>query len=132
MFFRKPTVVTVGTQHHVHNTRTEVIEKKAPTDESLKLLDQFRKEALNSVIDRGLVNVPSIDADIAYMRRLEDFYKKLDFRIVLNGRTIRGSYEIDYNDDTLNIEQLLEEVSKAIAKELITKVLYKEHRSGTR
>jgi hypothetical protein len=129
MLGNKPQLVTVGSQYHTHNHNTEITEKKAPTDESLRLLDEFRKEAIASVVERGLVRVESIKADIAYGRRMDAFEQFVDYRVVLNGKKIVGSYPIDYNERVC-IETLIKAVSKDIAIELSKEVIQKEFEYG--
>ena len=115
------TLILPGNQSHYHNHNTKVTEKKAPTDESMRLLDEFKKEAKEAVVERGLIKVPSIDAEIAFMKSVKDFGYEMHYMVVLNGKKIKGSYDIDELRDEDMMATIIDKVSKKIAANLIIK-----------
>lgn len=127
MFGKTPTVVHVGSKNHHHSHNTTITEKKAPTDESLKLLNEYKKEAIDSILERGLIKVPSIKAEIAYARRQDIFCQFIDFRLILNGKTIKGSYEVD-TTDKINLDKFMEVVLSRVVIELSKEIIKKEYK----
>ena len=58
-----------GTHHHQHNT--SVIEKRAPTDESVKLLQEMQQKAFDSVFLQYRVDTNVVNGMVSYI--LNDF-----------------------------------------------------------
>lgn len=102
---------------HYHNHKTTIEEKKAPTDESMRLLKEMQDEAKSSILERGFVNIPNIKATIAYQKRMDVFSMMFDYRILINGKKVTASFEIEDEKDI--ISELIDRVANTIAIELI-------------
>lgn len=123
MLGRKPNIILVGggSQTHHHSHQKNVTEQKAPTDESMRLLKEFQEKAIDSVVEAGTIEVASIEGDIAFMRRHDAFYEVIHFRVVLNGKKIEGSYQIEGKPTIDLLPEIVERVARVIARELIAK-----------
>ncbi len=107
MFGDKTIVVKGGSHTHTHNHK--ITEQKAPTDESMRLLDEFKKEATDTVVARGMLRCEDIKAEIAYMIIQEDFLDlTVRYRFIMNGKEFNGDFRItDSDTGTIEFAELL-------------------------
>ena len=56
-----------NTDVHYHEGNKTIIEQKAPTDESLKLLGEMQNKATNSIIDRHIQHIPEFNTSAEWV-----------------------------------------------------------------
>jgi len=121
MFGDKIVVVRGGSHSHSHTHK--ITEQKAPTDESMRLLDEFKKEALDSVVERGMLKCENTKTEIAYMLVHEDFFDlTAKYRFIMNGKEFNGEFKIT-DSDTGTIE-FAEMLAEKILKHMILKLSF--------
>lgn len=128
--FNRETYVTVR-GGSAHNTTT-VTEKRAPTDESIKLLDEFQERAKSRVIATALADVPSIETKISFARSLDEsgFFEVLNYKCKLNGKVFTGHVKIDtYSDKPLE-ELVVEHLAKNLASRIVFKLIQNHDARG--
>mgnify|MGYP000881342611 CR=1 FL=1 len=106
-----------------------VHEHRAPTDESVKLLNEFQQKAIENIITqvqidtnevKGMFIVLSCEPDFLHMRYV--------YRFILNGKEYKGEFKIESLEyrlsvDNYNYEKLMhlfyEKLAQSIAIELL-------------
>lgn len=125
MFDRK--VIHTGPSHvtHTHQTHTEVVEKRAPTDESVRLLREMEAAARESVVEVWLgkagdnsLAALDITMDAASYERVVAFK--------LNGEMYR--VRIDENDVRSSAQTVVDSMAKVIAAEIFVRGQWKPTR----
>lgn len=103
-----------------------ITEYKAPTDASMKLLEEFRKEAQDSVIERGLLKIPEINADISFikMNNLRTFSIDFKYKLTLNGKEFINTIKLNSFEE-LTEDGLLLKVRDDITQLLSTQLTIK-------
>lgn len=109
-----------STVSHVHN----VTEKKAPTDESVRLLREMESAARAEVIKSVSTVDNSINAVVHFMREhlsCEDRFKVI---YSINGKQITTDYRAnDWHSKVHTVDALIEAVATDIAKHILAKPL---------
>lgn len=109
-----------------------VIEKKAPTDESIKLYGEMRDKAYQSVIDEIVVNDNSLNIKAVVFRN--DFERSIVCRYMftLNSKGITGEVKesgaMEYDKVKL-MQSVLQDASKRIA-DFLKPVVMESMRNG--
>ena len=116
----------------VHSTHYQTVtEKRAPTDESVRLLDDFKKEASDAVVHSGLMHIESINAEVAFIIQhdlVAGFTEECIYKVVLNGKEERSKFEIDkYEINSLDefMIKLRDSVANLISTKLIIGLSHK-------
>lgn len=96
-----------------------VIEKRAPTDESIRLAKEYEEKAWASVSDRVILDIKPIDAQVVYCeRRDEDRSKRLLFKV--NGRKVAVRLDDGFDRDRHSIaKEAAEAITTAIMAQLL-------------
>lgn len=101
-----------------------IIEKKAPTDDSIRLYEEIKEKAYKSIIDTIKIddNILKVNA-IVYQDALS-YNRICKYRLLLNNNEIEGEIVIDNVEfisyDRIQImKRIYEEVSKSISYEII-------------
>lgn len=96
-----------------------VIQKRAPTDESVRLAKEYEEKAWKSVSDRVILDIKQIDAQVVYCEKsFEDRSKRLLFKV--NGRKVDVRLDDGFDRDKHTI---FREVADAITQAVITQLL---------
>lgn len=111
-------------EHHYHTNETTIIEKKAPTDESIKLLRKMEKEARKQVEKSIRVTDTSFDCNIL----MQSEYWNAEYCIIimytLNGNKRRVETRVSSHFEK---NELYQEIGKAVldsvAKDISENVL---------
>lgn len=119
-------------QHHTDYVTKEVTknvnvtEKRAPTDESVKLLNEFKLKAETEIIKSIVINDNLVNGCvIAIDNNPTNFNIRLHYRFTLNGKDIYGYFDLDKNFNLRNdltdkmIRVLYESLSKEITLSLL-------------
>jgi len=103
-----------------------VIEKRAPTDESVRLLKDMTAEALCLVLDNLILKGNGLEASAIIMENRMGASKTIQYRMVLNGKKIEGCIDTDHRDFIVNareaVGELLKRLSEDIAKEVVMSI----------
>lgn len=110
--------INIHSHHH--------IEKRAPTDDSIRLYDEIKEKAYNSL----LMTISPGDNDLKavgrYYRDYYNFDHNFRFYIKLNGKEVKGNVkvnEFDITDKSDLVITIYEQLGKEIAKQLLIKSL---------
>ena len=96
-----------------------VIEKRAPTDESIRLAKEYEEKAWEAVSDRVILDIKQIDAHIVYCEKsYEDRSKRLLFKV--NGRKVDVRLDDEFDRDRHSV---VKEVAEAITGAIMTQLL---------
>jgi hypothetical protein len=110
------------------NTTKKVIEKRAPTDESIRLLKEFEEKSLNKIIDTIHVENNIISGTAFFVN--DDFLTNSKYvyaKFTLNGRKYVTNKKIsirEYTSINISMEEylfdfLIESISKEIARNFL-------------
>ncbi len=109
--------------HHTHHT--EIHEHRAPTDESIRLADEMREKALQSVIDSIKVGDNTFDGQVVQTMNY-NFGFDVHAIFKLNGRKYHAKVELDsmlaVTEPDLRKRRLIiaERMAEVIAMELMS------------
>lgn len=108
-----------------------VKEYKAPTDESIRILNEFEKKAEENIVNKVNVKISTVDTVHIGFSHDPSLYGINHFvKFNLNGEEHKLKYHVDYYEFDINknfgipsdiYEHLIEHMSKAIAKEILLK-----------
>jgi hypothetical protein len=135
------TIMGLLSTTHIHKTRTEYVpyakevnitEKRAPTDESVKLFSEFRQKALDNIVDSFHIDTNILKAEYISFRNDAPMDTTTIFiKINLNGEefkmqeifTRQDQYHLamyfHLEDRRPLIDHLIEFYSKILAKHLV-------------
>lgn len=113
------------------SVNVSITEKRAPTDESLRLLSEMKQRALEEVYQ----SIPldnNIFKGIIYFQK-DVLFDNKSIKIVFewNGKRIVhdskiSSFEINYKNQEEIIEQIINELSRTIAVEILSQIITKD------
>lgn len=98
-------------------------ERKAPTDESVRLLKELEKEAKDKVLSAEKLDNNLIHAKVWMMENHLSY--KEEFKILMNLNGKQFTYDISLDSDLskhVKLEKIYEVISKRIAVELMNSV----------
>lgn len=110
---RGPQYVSVNTQEH-----------RAPTDESVRLLAEMQKAALESIIARG--HLQSNELNVDWVVHQDNWSRECTAicRFDLNGKEVRLKVPIKESDLRIDPTRVAHAVRDAVLKELATVIAY--------
>lgn len=94
--FNKTTINQSKTEH-VPFEKT-VKEFKAPTDESIKLLNEFEEKAYQNLLRRTVLNDNVFNCAMHIRKDFREMAHFIDYKIMLNGKEHLGSIPIPYEE----------------------------------
>lgn len=100
-----------------------VSEKRAPTDESVRLLKELEKEAKDKVLSAEKLDNNLIHAKVWTMQNILSY--KDEFKILMNINGKQFTHDMSIEIDTtkhVKLEKIYEVISKRIAAELMNSV----------
>jgi hypothetical protein len=106
---------------HIDNSvrgpsRIDVHEHKAPTDASIKLYDEIKEKAYNSIIESFKLENNVVSMVYTYYSDFYAFKNVLKYRFLLNGKEHIGSIEFDpIESKTLTQEKRISAVMQRIS-----------------
>ncbi len=114
--------------HTEYVTRT-VIEKRAPTDDSIRLAKEYEEKAWSEVSSRVLVNVPDINVSYVVSEiTLHDRSRHLFFK--LNGKDIHCKIKDSYG---LGMDEgIFKEIANKVTEKVMTELLKATLRKGSK
>ena len=112
-----------------HPTKVEqvtktVIEKRAPTDDSIHIYEEIKEKAYNSILGTLEVNNNILNVKAIYYQDMYSFSCFCEYICFLNGNEIKGKIKINnslvLNKDKYAIyEEIVKEVSSNIAIDIL-------------
>ena len=135
MFGAKQIHINVKGGSHSHSHRHEVTEKKAPTDESMRLLEEFKTKAEKSVISRGILKCSNTDIEIAWIKQAftmeNPFNETISYRLKINKKTIEGKISLEPEATEIEIaDQLIEAVASRLVADMVMRTMREEAIKG--
>lgn len=105
---------------YVPYTKT-VIEKRAPTDDSIRLYEEIKEKAYNSILDSCTIETNTLHSKCLVYRDVYSFSTKLKYSFNLNGKEYANTISIKEDlvgdrREYLNI--IYKELTKLIALDL--------------
>lgn len=114
-----------GSSYHEHNVNVKIQENRAPTDDSMRLLNELKEKAWRSILETFYAhsNTLTIAGCVAF-DPANGFRKSVRYKLVLNGEEIIDTFEIPYDtkDHDEIIKRLIEHVSNTIAVKALKKL----------
>ena len=98
---------------------------RAPTDESIRLYDEFKEKAYKSILESFHVTDNTFNFDAIVCRDCSSFNEKLKFRFFLNNKEYQGEVEID-NYGKNDIQKVYKKLSEKIAEYILLEL----HKKG--
>ena len=98
-----------------------ITEKPIPTNESIKLFQEMKEKAYNSIIDSMEVQNNILNFNVILYKDWDSKNDILKAKVLLNEREI--NLKIKATDTENIMEYFYEEISKEIAKEIILKTI---------
>ena len=109
------------TENVYHNTK--VVEERAPTDDSIKLYEEIKEKAFDSIIESIKIQDNLFNAKALLVKDPMTFGMKFYYTFRINGEEFKGSDDVDDMNRSDMIERLYDKLSKALARELIERSL---------
>ena len=117
----KTNIFMVPTERTIHIPYGKtIIEKKAPTDESIKLYEKIKEKAYNSILDTIIVNDNSLNLKAILYKDPFSWKQVCKYKVLLNGSEISGSISIKNIDLTSpsTKDDLLRKIVAKVAEKL--------------
>lgn len=119
------TIVNHPRDNYIPYDKT-IIEKKAPTDESIRLLNEFQKESSLNIIRHVSVKDNSFNIEILRTSHLHSLSQLVSYKFSINGSITEGSFDINreeaMNFDLANkiFESIRDKIVHAFTEKLTT------------
>lgn len=115
------------THYHSGSSKIEVTEKKAPTDESIRLYDEFLEKAKGQLVHSVVVDTNVLKGAVfCFKNNFMSFSYTCFIKFLLNGKEYKLEVTVDpkkarWEADPKNelIKMLYKSISESIAQELI-------------
>ncbi len=107
--------IIIQNTEHRHHHRVEVSEKRAPTDESIRLAKEYEEKAWREVAGRVVKEIKGIDAEFVQVEATH-YDMSLHIFFKLNGRPVRVRYEREFTGEVLQgvAQKITEEVMRTL------------------
>ena len=120
----KPVFVTVNQPQRTEYVTREVIEKRAPTDESVKLLREMEQSALSEVVKAVRVKDNDFECVIQSMMLAEQDAMRYRVIFSMNGQKHTATVDCDRPDAGPDrLHDIADDLREAVAKEIALKIL---------
>lgn len=112
-------------QRHTHNHNTTVIEKRAATDESIRLLKEFEEKAESKFVDR--INIKNNLFEytlLEFAKSVEHAGYAFMYYCTINGKEYKGKVEVPLYVDRHQIPNyVMKEAHTEIAEKLVATIV---------
>lgn len=111
---------------HIHEIKNITI-KKAPTDESIKMYDEFKEKAMDSIIHSIKIDNNEFNGVAVLYKDHYEYKVYLAYKFILNGKSFQGKEDIsEIYTKTWEFEESVKvfynKVSNAISQKLLEMV----------
>lgn len=99
-----------------------VIEKRAPTDESIRLYEEMKEKAYSSILGSIELRDNVLNANCIMYEEVFSRDKVCKYRLTLNGREITGEIRtstLDFSDRQSLMQKIVDDASRHIAIEIL-------------
>jgi hypothetical protein len=106
---------------HYHTSNVEIIEKRAPTDESLKLLEEMHEKVVENILYSGTISDNSLNAVWEVYQNYMTCNIEAAVRIKLNGKERIVHLKLPFHCHSFEdrVEYIYEEICKELAKDIL-------------
>ena len=106
-----------------------VVEKKAPTDDSIRLYGEFLDKAHKAILDSFIIKGSFLEAVVEIVRNPLSQEKYILYKCILNNKEIYGDVLIDWysTKDTYFKDSIRERVITDISNKIATVILEKSY-----
>lgn len=119
--------------YHIHSHATEYIpfektvkEIKAPTDESIKLYEEIKQKAYESILDSIIINNNTFNCKAEIVKDWQSYSNICYYEFTLNNKKIKGKIIVDSLLEKEDwIKKIYEEASNQMAYELLNVITKK-------
>ena len=118
--FNKTLLVQTKTEH-VPYVKT-VIEKRAPTDDSIRIYEEVKEKAYASIVDTIEIRDNAVNIKAILYRDLFTFAHICKYVVRINGHKLKGEIDIsefDFKDKFEFVNLIFKRVSEHLAGEMI-------------
>ncbi len=112
------TIVNQKVKEYVPYVKTEV---KAPTDDSVKLLNEMQVKARENIIDSISLRNSSFDAVFTVFEDVRSYSKVVSYKYILNCKTFRGEIKFD-SSETHSRQSIIELVCDKIKNSIFGEI----------
>jgi len=98
-----------------------ITEKRAPTDESIKLYNEMKEKAYSSILKSIQINDNSLNVSAVLFNDLASFERICKYRLTLNGQEVEGNIKVDVFREKDKID-LLQEIVKRVAQDISAQI----------
>ena len=115
-------------QVHMHMGATAVpyektvIEQRAPTDESIKLYEELKQKAYESILETICINDNTVNVKAIVYKDLYSYTRTCRYTFSINSRTYEGEYKescFEKLDKARVLREIVERAAQSIATQLI-------------
>lgn len=119
------TIIQQGRTEHVPYEKT-VIEKRAPTDDSIRIYEEVKEKAFKSIIDTIEINDNSFNVKGIVYDDDHSMARICKFVFTINGHEISGEVKenmrLDYNKDAF-VRKVIDESSRQLSIKLVEQII---------
>lgn len=101
-----------------------IIEKRAPTDESIKLFKEMQEKAYSSIVDTFHLSSTVLDVKVIVFQDYPTFQMVVKYVYILNDKSIGGDIRFDmFEFQTTTRAVICERIVKEVANHLAVKLI---------
>ena len=116
------TYITKKSEESIPQVKSiSIFNKRAPTDESIKLYGEMKQKAYDSILDSLTINDNTFNLSVILQNDYESYEKICHYVYKLNDVEYRGQFRVDMTMNKLrseDIQKIYEDASKQIASTL--------------
>ena len=117
---------------HYNTNDTTVIQKRAPTDESVKLLKEFEEKAESKFCERIDIKTNLLDYTILeYAECLDHWGSKFRYFVKINDKDYQGDIQLDRYEIMKQPMLLFQEIQKDLAEKISKEIIIEKINNQT-
>ena len=119
---------TVINQKSVESVPYEktIVEKKAPTDESIRLLNEFHDKAKENILDRIIVENNKFNYKAIVYEESHTMQRFISYSFSLNGENFNSKVRLkDKESKYTLIDELIKDLSNEIMRQIVNSDIFK-------
>jgi hypothetical protein len=130
--FDKTVIVRGSTEYVPYEKKVTVNEHRAPTDDSIKLFEEMKAKAYQSLLDTIQINDNSLNVKALVYKDVYSALTLCKYALTLNGNQSIGEIrlnEYDLMDRQKVIDEIISQASQHVVHEIAKTVLTEGHKS---
>lgn len=113
-----------GKEYIPYEKSVSVVEKRAPTDDSIRLYAEIKEKAYSSVLSTIELQDNILNLSAIVYEEVNSMHKVCKYRLTLNGKEILGEKRIDALDiKTKDIREVYSEIVNDISQYIAVEIL---------